>query len=732
MGRRTGVFCTRDNEVVRVTFEGDKVVDNDALIFGVQPVVLTMAGTAGDFEPVKHTGGTITIVSSGNDECRDLMTADILEVSVRVVNETTREVVFAGYVSPHTYSQDVGDYIKEVSVEVVDWLGACKLLPYKPYSSGFSLFTVHELVMRVNALYFAAVDCVKWPATLHVVAAKEPPSVVSEAVKHSPYYFLAEVCDSAFYSSIDAYSQRIADGDASGEILFPASPVTCYDVLAAIGDSFLFTLVQIGESWVWVDAVAVRESQEQSYYISQSNGSFTLDNELYFDATNVVRADKSLMMSSVKKYNRVSIANGYEDGVQLLPSFADENQLLLLGDVQMTTAGSGTERKIYMWQRAKHLCYDTLVVEEINGVTRGSELVVYRDASSAYRVNPVLGAPFSGTTPWQTTLVAYMPPSADDYTTILRQTAYTNALPQCACVGVKINMSLAAARGVCQLPTSECAYIGADEWVNCLYLLIECGGLYYYHPGVADSQTGEIAHWLPYKVYNRVVFKGGSSATSEWYIEDYRNADIKQYLYTDVVAVNDLRDTAYPYVTAGGKINIELCVKAGHNAEQTTLFVSGFGAELRLSRDKYYLLPRLAANAGKFLRTGLGTSEREAHTLPLNYLWQCSRGLLSTVIAGVDCATSERVDVLGGKFLTSNTCLGYTLGGNYGSYYGSSLERLAKLVNGGAAYSIEVAVDEAEGAAVSPLSRIAVADVQGCVVSMERDVRNKITNVIVL
>lgn len=731
MGKRSGVFVTRAREVVRVTFEGDKVEVNNTMLFGESPILLAMAGKAGDFEPVKHTGGTITIVVQGDDECRDLMTSSPLEVSVRVFNETKRVVVFAGYVSPHTYNQDVGSYTKEVSVEVVDWLGACKMLPYMPHSSGFSIFSVHEMVMRINSLYFRKVKEVKWPATLHVIAAKEPPAIIADE-RFSPMYFLAEVCDSAFFDGVDAYSQRIADGDLDGEVLFPRKSVTCYDVLAAIGNSFLFTLVQIGESWVWLDAVAVRESQELSYYTSTGDGGFALDGDSSQVAISVVRADEALLLSSVERYERISIANGYEDGVQLLPTFSDENQLQLLGDVQMTTAGSGTERKIYMWQLAKHLCYDTLAVEEIDGATRGSELIVYRDASSAYRVNPVLGVPFSGTTPWQTTLVAYLPPSADDYTTILRQTAHTNALPQCAGVGVRINMSLAAARGVCQLPTSECDYIGADEWVNCLYLLIECGGLYYYHPGVADSQTGEIAHWLPYKVYNRVVFKGGSSATSEWYIEDYRNADIKQYLYTDVVAVNDLRDTAYPYVTAGGKINIELCVKAGHNAEQTTLFVSGFGAELRLSRDKYYLLPRLAANAGKFLRTGVGRGERSPHELPLNYMWQCSRGLLSTVIAGVDCATLELVQLLGGKFYISNTCLGYTLGSRYESRYGSSLARLAKLVNGGEAYSVEVAVDEAEGPTVSPLSRVAVAGVEGCVVSMERDVQKCVVNLVVL
>ena len=731
MGRRKGVFITRAGELISVTFEGDKVANSDAMLFGESPILLTMTGKAGDFEPVKHTSGTITLVVQGDDECRDLMTVSPLEVSVRVFNETKRTVVFAGYVSPHTYNQDVGSYTKEVSVEVVDWLGACKMLPYMPYSSGFSIFSVHEMIMRINSLYFRKVKEVKWPATLHVIAAKEPPAIIADE-RFSPLYFLAEVCDSAFFDGVDAYSQRIADGDLAGEVLFPRKSVTCYDVLAAIGNSFLFTLVQIGESWVWLDAVAVRESQELSYYTSTGDGGFALDGSSSQVATSVVRADEALLLSSVEKFERISIANGYEDGVQLLPTFADENQLQLLGDVQMTTSGSGIERKTYMWQRAKHLCYDTLAVEEIGGGTRGSELIVYRDASSAYRANPVLGAPFSGTTPWQTTLVAYLPPSADDYTTILRQTAYTNALPQCAGIGVKINMSLAAAKGVCQLPTSECDYIGADEWVNSLYLLVECGGRYYYHPGVADSQTGELAHWLPYKVYNRVVFKGGSSATSEWYVEGRQDENMQMNIYTDIVVVNDLRDTSYPYSTVGGSVNIELCVKGGYGSKQTTLFISDFGAEVRLSRDKYYTLPRLAANAGKFLRTGVGRGERSPHELPLSYMWQCSRGLLSTVVGGVDCATLELVQLLGGKFHISNTCLGYTLGGNYDSRYGSSLARLAKLVNGGEAYSIEVAVDEAEGPTVSPLSRVAVAGVEGCVVSIERDVQKCVASIVIL
>lgn len=732
MGRRVGIFRTRDDEVVRVTFEGDKVVDKSEMLFAPQPVVLTMAGEAGDFEPVKHVGGTITIVSVGDDDCRDLMTSDILEVSVRVVNETTGEVLFAGYVSPHTYNQDVGGYVKEMSVEVVDWLGACKLLPYKTFSSGFSLLTINELVERINGLYFRAVKAIKWPATIHIIAAKEPPVAITGAELYSPRYFLAEVCDSAFFGNVNAYSQRIADGDERGEVLFPAESVTCYDVLAAIGNSFLLTLVQIGESWVWVDGVAIRESQEQSYYTATGDGGFALENVLDFGATNVLRADKALTISSVKKYSRVSIANGYEDSVQLLPAWGDENQLLLLGDVQMTTTGDIDNKKTYMWQRAKHLCYDTQSVKTTDGVTTGSEIVVYNESSSVYRKTPVLGVPFSGTASWQTKLVAYVPPAADDYTTILKQTAYTTALPQCAGIGLKINMSIAAAKGVCQLPTFDCDYI-KDEWVNCLYMLIECGGKYYTASGSVDSQTGEVVYWVSYKVYNRVAFKASAGATSEWYFEDRRDANVLSYVYTDVVAVRDLRTgSRQTYETVGGSINIELCVKSGHDGKQTTLFIGDFGADVRLARDKYYLLQRLAANAGRYLRTGVGTAERSAHELPLNYMWQCSRGLLSTTVDGVDCATVERVDLFDGKFYVSNTCLGYTLGVNYGNRYGSSLERLAKLVNGGAAYSVEVAVDEAGGPAVSPLSRVAVAGVQGCVVSMERDVVNKKTTIVVL
>lgn len=732
MGTKKGVFVNIVGDTISVEFTGDKVADKADVLFGVQPIVLSMGGTAGGFEPIKYKTGTITVIAEA-DEYADLMTTSALDVRVMVRNDTKHTVLFYGVVSPNTYSQDVNDINNELSIEVVDCLGAAKLLPYPLYDGlGFSVLTLHQVISHIQAEFFWKLGPVWYPYTLRVM----PGHYNHNPEDGSPYYMEMSVAESAFFGGeIAPYSPAISE-NSSEPVRWPANPVTCYDVLEMIAKSLLFTLVQEGDKWIFVDYIQVTQSVLRPQIVAagppdgyEYDVASTIASNVLVDASSEVG---SLSISSAPKYGRFSIDNGYTADTPVMPPLFDEALLSPVGE--MHEEYEREDEDLTQWQEVESICYDTLAPYDVDGYKRGSRLV----AVSTRKRGRVFGDPpallFAGEQSWKTSLAVYLTPtapSADNPVVVLSKKAtFPIAANGREGVGLSIKLSLSVAEGWHDFPPAE-LYKEDKNLFDFIRLRVRVGEKYFDPKAASDGLDGRVYYWHPGPVARGVAFN--PSTADDWMWCD-NGTEVLLLWNVNPVAVRELYDDT-SYGAISGDVSVEILAGKGFAGQQTTLFISEFEVATHAGIHDTLATSKLIESAPLTLVTDAAGDELDAIELPLNVCWPHSAGYLSPFIFGQNFVGTEDVAV-GSKTVQRHvTTLAYFRHADADeAYYRTSINRLALLANLGDAFSCEYSIcDEADD--IKAYSRVTVnGRFHGVkhVVSYEEDIINNQKTIVVL
>ena len=124
----TGKFKNIKDEL----FQVDIVTNNDTtqmkeLKFSDNPCVISQSSSDGVFSPIKSRSCTVTVVTE--EPLFDIFTTNSVGTSLTVINITTGDYVFNGYVTPCQYNQSYL-YLNELEIEAVDALSVLQNYRY--------------------------------------------------------------------------------------------------------------------------------------------------------------------------------------------------------------------------------------------------------------------------------------------------------------------------------------------------------------------------------------------------------------------------------------------------------------------------------------------------------------------------------------------------------------------------------------------------------------------------
>ena len=140
-----GEFVGADGHRYSVAFSGASVTDRELLLQGVS---ISMAAHERKFVGFKSTACQVQVVT--DEPLIDLYAAHVRDIAVRVVDETSGEAVFCGYVVPFSFDQAFTGCADVVTIDCVDAVTAIKDKPYLASSSvDYGCDVPADTVMRV-------------------------------------------------------------------------------------------------------------------------------------------------------------------------------------------------------------------------------------------------------------------------------------------------------------------------------------------------------------------------------------------------------------------------------------------------------------------------------------------------------------------------------------------------------------------------------------------------------
>ncbi len=718
MGIKQGVFKNREGDDIRVSFSGAGVVADDDLLFGTSPVVLSMSGTAGEFSPIKYTTGTIALIAR-EGEMLDLMTSHIEDVRVMVRNITTGEYIFLGFVSPNTFSQNFDSEVNEFSVEVVDFLGAAKLLPY-PFD-GLRSRSLREVVTRILYAYFFEIEALVVPKTLRLCAGK---GATDEADKYTARYMEMQVSEIAFVESVNPFLPQLVEGVQSS-MRWPAGDVTCYAVLEMIANSLLFTFVQDGDRWYLVDdlqTISALSRPQISYTTDDQWSSYTeqeivqRDGDVY-NVTSYSLMDKSVGYSSVEKFGKFTIKNAHESEVPIYPSLFSEELLAGIGTMQKVEKTE--DRAAIQWQNLSNVCYDI--------VTPGARLMTQASLDSEV----LAGIPvqlFSGLRDWEKYLMLNVPLAAERQLLLKKKTHFPVELAPRSGIGIYIKMNASVAVGYAN-DVAPSEFLSNDASCDIFKARIRVGNHYYDAVPTPDYEHDmRQEFWTPLdRTLNTASLRLNGSSEG-WY---WRKTGGIAFYAGGEYAVWDLNEWNNN-IPVGGEVEVEIYA-ASNEAAELTVVVDSFeiGITTGYADKASYSAHDLETDI--VLYTSQGEKAYGEHELPLNVCFGCCRGYLSPYIDGVNYAAPVIVNTELSAYKGFRSYLAYYYDvSDRATLYGTSIDRLAKLVNAGKNYSTELSVSDTSIASVKPYTRVVLNGDACRVVSYEKDIINNVTRIVVL
>lgn len=140
-----GEFVGADGHRYSVAFSGASVTDRELLLQGVS---ISMAAHDRKFVGFKSTSCQVQVVT--DEPLIDLYAAHVRDIAMRVVDETSGEAVFCGYVVPFSFDQAFTGCADVVTIDCVDAVTAIKDKPYLASSSvDYGCDVPADKVMRV-------------------------------------------------------------------------------------------------------------------------------------------------------------------------------------------------------------------------------------------------------------------------------------------------------------------------------------------------------------------------------------------------------------------------------------------------------------------------------------------------------------------------------------------------------------------------------------------------------
>ena len=292
-------FDNMEGDILCVTFRGANVQAGEILA-AAQPVVIQMDGGGGEYAAVKYATASVSMLTTGVQHL-DLYAAAPLAVAVDIVNETTGEVLFAGYVTPNTFGQPIDGVNETLTIECVDYLGIAKFVPMAvPLGA---VMTLEEVFAHAAAKLGAS----SWQLskTLHLKSG-------DSAVETGEYQKLT-VAGRCFYN--DTTPSPIGTESVSN---IPES-LTVYDALEMIAESLRMTWVQNDSELLLFDDVAARGGLNPfGRYITLTEESF---------------AETGSQISVLPRYSMVSLARRSDKEVAAMQPILDD-ALLFSGGAQ--------------------------------------------------------------------------------------------------------------------------------------------------------------------------------------------------------------------------------------------------------------------------------------------------------------------------------------------------------------------------------------------------------------
>lgn len=736
MGVKYGFFRNCDNEVVQVSFVGEGVADMEGVRFGSSPVTIRMFGEAGKFTPIRYMVGTVTLIAEGKEHL-DLMTTNVLDVGVNITNKTTGEVLLTGWVSPNTYSQSLSSRVNELSVEVVDCLGAAKHLEY-PFD-GLRVRTLREIVTRIMATYFPALEELCVPLTMRVMPGEQYDHFFEEG---SPRYMEMSVSERAFVEEVDPYVPAIVEGVAQ-PMRWPAAALTCFEVLEQIANSLLFSLTQSGLAWEFVDDIQTVAGGTRYYWLYRTEDGWQSlsydgrDEQRDYEGYYVEggdRADASIAYSCVDKFKKFTIKNNYEEEVRMYPSLFSESLLQGVGDMTYIPGIGGKQ-----YQQVENVCYDLCSPESENGRYRGSLMMAEATLEEQQEVERPATL-FSSALSWDKTLLVYSPTAlpASRPVMLRKKDAFPVEIAPRSGVGIYIKLTAALVAGT--FTSRPPQYMSEVDWRNSgapgvAYVRIKVGDYWYDALPVYPDVGGRQEYWGTGGAIDnlaKVPINGALSSEARWYRYD---AELYYNSRMYAGAVRDLHEWNNK-VPVGGELSVELYNAAGKVADLTVV-VTDFEVGTCASYENVRTYTALQLTAPITVYDKAVEGGEYEHELPLNVCFAHCRGYLSPRIDGVDYAREVTVTIseAGREYVSKGfrTMLAYFTNIYLDeAYYGSSAQRLRQLVNRGKSYSMEIALREKTGKGIAPHTCVVMDGERYHIVSFEKDLLNKTVNVLLL
>ena len=482
-------FSNMEDDTLRVTFSGDNVSDGE-LTPAPSPVVLQMDGGGGEYSAVKYTTASVSVLCDGL-QLLELYASRPLDVSVDVVNDTTGELLFAGYVSPNTYNQQLTGINDTLTIECVDYLGSAKFMPYTLIDAikGFSSITIRAVIEHIASIIGAS-----------DVFFNDFVELENKNVKIAEYEELQLLESYFFESSVEP--DVLPDGTPS----FMPLAKTCFDVLDMIGASFRATFFLVGKDIFFSDQLSAIEPQKNSFRLGSQY--FNVGNLLLLEEEGFTNNSASVSVLPRPSLFTLSLPRG--EGIALTPSFLSPSLLSASSEnIEETTSDSEV-----LVQLLDSLACDLEVSADKAPSAPSSRIIAYRKIAGTGEPNGENASWLDKKFPWERALRLYLP---KNMSTRVKLCAFKKKFSQSAIAGGHwaLNLSIKVAFSM-EVNFFAPLELDSSKMYE-LFLKIRCGNKYLY-----GNEWRETPIDIP-STENRLVFSEESEWRTKFYAYDAFN-----------------------------------------------------------------------------------------------------------------------------------------------------------------------------------------------------------------
>lgn len=306
MGKLTGNAVTLDGDTIKVTFEGESVVDGT--LTHIVSIITQMDG-GGEYSPLKITTASVSCLVDGAELMRLCVSAK--PVTVIIENVDQESVLFKGYVVPNSYNQALSGVNDTITIECVDGIGYAKYVNYERGET-FNVMTLAQVFTSAAS-------------ALNIDAVRIANDVSLEGYDGSSTarYDLLRLSDNAFYNSVNPE-------DIDGELLYEPVAMTWHEVLVMIAESLRLTWVQVGGTIYLIDDIKIAASQGSVTYRMQNGFPVTAGNGR--DINEEAFATTLCNVSSLPRYSRVVINHAEGDERAIQPALFEYEHLRQVRD----------------------------------------------------------------------------------------------------------------------------------------------------------------------------------------------------------------------------------------------------------------------------------------------------------------------------------------------------------------------------------------------------------------